>query len=256
MSWFQLLSRTEQVPKSVLAFRDGWMEHQWLHRSLRNELRNNCDLLEFPAHSLWVFPAQLQARSSSFRDQERRASCGFASASIPLAKSNTGSATRGISEESEENGAGAVVWAGNEILPAESHHRGRNNKLQPPWSYPACYGEVGLGWMRLQNVPFLLESLAVWWNILISSPFSVLWVHLAVRGQILDFWKVTAFRICLGDDFNLTPGSASGFNSWCITAQIWPILSQILDLWAEYFLFCRQIKKGICCWHDTGHGQL
>lgn len=44
-------------------------------------------------------------------DQERRVSSGFALASIPLAKSDSGSATRGISEKSEENGAGAVSGA-------------------------------------------------------------------------------------------------------------------------------------------------
>lgn len=102
-------------------FLDGWMDgHQWLHRPFRNELRSNCGLLEFPTHSLWVFTAQLQAHGSNFRDQERRASCGFALASIPLAKSNTGSATRGISEKPEENGAGAVsgavVWVGHLAL--------------------------------------------------------------------------------------------------------------------------------------------
>lgn len=41
-------------------------------------------------------------------------------ASIPLAKSNIGSATRGISGKSEENGAGAVsgavVWVGHLAL--------------------------------------------------------------------------------------------------------------------------------------------
>lgn len=63
------------------------------------------------------------------------------------------------------------ILPGNEALPAESPHCGRNHKLQPPWGYPVCYGEVGLAWMSLQNVPFLLESLAVWWNILITSPF-------------------------------------------------------------------------------------
>lgn len=39
--------------------------HQWLHRPFRRELRNNCVLLEFPAHSLWVFAAQLQAQAAA-----------------------------------------------------------------------------------------------------------------------------------------------------------------------------------------------
>lgn len=119
---------------------------------------------------------------------------------------------------------------GNEALPAESHRCGRNNKLHSPWSYPVCYGEVGLGWMSLQNVPFLLESLTVWWNILITSPFQFRGYIWPSVGRLWIFEKSQHSGYAWEMTFNLTPGSASGFNSWCITAQIWPILSCVLDL--------------------------
>lgn len=127
-------------------------------------------------------------------------------------------------------GSCSLSWTfcpGSEALPAESCHCERNNKLQPPWSYPVCYGEVGLGWMSLQNVPFPLESLAVWWNILITSPFwfrGYIWLSVG-RSWIFEKSQHSgcAWEMAL-------TGSSSGFNSWCITAQVWPILSWILDL--------------------------
>lgn len=240
------------------------MEHQWLHRPFRSELRNNCGLLEFSAHSLWMFAAQLQAWGSSFRDQEGRASCGFPLASIPLAKSNTGSATRGISEKSEEKAgavSGAVVWVGYFVLEMtysllkavvvegiiSSSPLGVTLCVMEKWDW--------VGWVS-KTCPFFWRV----WQFGGTSWSPALFSSVVTSGCLWadpGFLKShSIFRICLGDGFNLTTGSASGFNSCCITAQIWPVLDWILDLWAKHFLFCRQIKQGICCQCDMGQEQL
>lgn len=61
-----------------------------------------------------LFAAQRQARNSSFRDQERIASCVFALASTPVVKRNIGSTTRAARDfrgPSGKNFAGAVLAA-------------------------------------------------------------------------------------------------------------------------------------------------